>query len=93
MTDALVALSRNVQSLLLFIVCGLLGWVALTVMDLQNTQIELRVRMASVERQTEEIVPRSENERRYDALERQGIQNFERIGSLEQRCGFSSLEK
>lgn len=75
-------------------ITGLLGWVGFTLSALQNELGRLQQRMedtlaqhaiesADLRDKTKEIVPRQENERRWEALEKHQSADEDRINQLE----------
>jgi uncharacterized protein HemX len=66
------------------LVLGLMSWVGITLQTMQIQQSRFDEKLDSVIQKTSEIVPRSENERRYTNLERSAEQNASRISRLEE---------
>lgn len=82
------AITKGAEALIFIILAGLLGWQAVTILDLRDWKTASAVRIATLEDKARDIVPREENERRWDAVMKQGEQNFLRLNALEQRCGY-----
>ena len=76
---------RGIQQILTALLIALMGWVAFSVITLQQTVAEMNVKLGMLIEKSKEIVPRAENERRYDALEKRIDQNGERVGRVEQQ--------
>lgn len=61
--------SKGTQSLLGFIVAAILLWAGATLIEQGKLSSKNEVRIEFLESKASEIVPRAENERRYQALE------------------------
>jgi len=78
------ALSRNANNIVVAVLLGFLFWIAVTLVDLQKEQSVQSEKINQLNEKAKEIVPRSENERRWQSLEAGQAQNSERIGRTEQ---------
>lgn len=90
--DGDITLTKIVIGLIGTLILALLGWVGYTL----NTKIpevlsDIKIQQAKTDskidyltEKSQNIVPRSENERRYENLEKGMAQNAERISKLEQ---------
>lgn len=78
------SLMSGVQQILVAILVLLLSWIGYTVVTLQQTMAEVNVKMSMLIEKSRDIVPRSENERRWESQEKRSDVNSERVSKIEQ---------
>ncbi len=77
-------MNEKIQQVLVAVAVLLLGWVGYTLVNVQQKQTEMSVKLDMVYEKTKEIVPRSENERRFETTEKASAANADRISKIEQ---------
>lgn len=77
-------ISKNLNSLLVAIILIYIVWLAVGQTRNEREIAVMKNDIAELKLKTDEIVPRSENERRFTNAERGFEQNAERIGKVEQ---------
>lgn len=69
-----------------WVVMALLAWSAITILQHDKILISYGERIETLQEKAKEIVPRSENERRYANIETNVTKNYEALQSLQQSC-------
>lgn len=77
-------ITKVAVSLSVIIVSALMAWVGISLQNMQIQQAKFNEKLDMISDKTREIVPRSENERRFDSLSRQADQNGGRISRIEE---------
>ena len=79
------AINRGIQHILTVIATGLLAWVAYSVVNLQQQAVEANIKLSMLIERQREMVPRAENEMRWESLGKRTDINADRIARVEQQ--------
>lgn len=74
---------RSINAIMTSATLGMMIWLVYTVSEEKNNRVRMDTTLRFIEERTREIVPRTENERRFEANERSSDQNRKRIETLE----------
>jgi len=77
-------LSKQVQTIIAFMVMALMAWTGWTIIVLETDTAKINVKMDFLIDKVKEVVPREENEKRWESLERRQDAAESRISRDEQ---------
>ena len=78
------AIGKNINAIGVALVIVYMLWVASTLTNTVKENAVMRAEISELKLKANEVVPRSENERRFSNSERSSEQNADRISKLEQ---------